>query len=139
MTSRKIPWKKEMGGCYFGGDPNFPDGFVFVCKTLCGEPASLDWEHEDWDYLQRQRAPKICPDCLGKIVLSDGTHLVCADTEQLHAFARRIGLRRQWFQEDGKYPHYDLTTSRAAARAISAGAVKMDTRQMIRILRGAKV
>lgn len=29
------------------------------------------------------------------------------DVEELHAFAKLIGLKREWFQ-DGKHPHYDI-------------------------------
>jgi len=30
------------------------------------------------------------------------------DLEKLHAFAKFIGLRKAWFQDE-KFPHYDLT------------------------------
>ena len=62
-------------------------------------------------------------------ILTDGVHLVCRDLNTLHAFARRLGFRRAWFQ-DGRHPHYDLTTRRALKRAIAAGA-HMATRRDI--------
>jgi hypothetical protein len=53
------------------------------------------------------------------VILVDGKgHLVStASEEELHAFARSIGLRRSWFQDGGgpyrsRIPHYDITTSR---------------------------
>lgn len=59
------------------------------------------------------------------------THIRCfkagachmwADTpDELHAMARRIGLRRGWFQNHGRLPHYDLTPARRA-KAIANGA-----------------
>ncbi len=53
-------------------------------------------------------------------IYTDGVHLACTDLQALHRFARRIGLRRGWFQ-DRRYPHYDLTTERMGVRAIRAG------------------
>lgn len=57
------------------------------------------------------------------------------DLAELHAFARRIGLRRAWFQgEPGhRWPrqHYDLTESKRA-RAIAAGAVAIPFREAAR-------
>lgn len=51
-----------------------------------------------------------------------------ANLEELHAFAAKIGLRRAWFQEHPKMPHYDLTPSRRA-RALQEGAVFVEARQ----------
>lgn len=50
-------------------------------------------------------------------------HLFADDVRELHAFAKKIGLRRAWFQyKPGKLPHYDLNDKRRAA-AIKAGAI----------------
>jgi len=43
-----------------------------------------------------------------------------ADCAELHRMARKIGLRREWFQGD----HYDLTPGRRA-RAVELGAVEL--------------
>jgi hypothetical protein len=52
-----------------------------------------------------------------------------ADTkEELHAFALRIGLKRQWFQDAPRLWHYDLTASRRVA-ALKAGALDLDFHQ----------
>lgn len=40
--------------------------------------------------------------------------------EELHAFAQKIGLKREWFQ-DGRIPHYDLRPSKRR-KALAAGA-----------------
>lgn len=50
------------------------------------------------------------------------------DLEDLHRFAIKIGLRREWFQDHAKMPHYDLTPSRRK-RALEAGAVFVEARQ----------
>jgi len=54
--------------------------------------------------------------------LGPSCHLT-ADTEQeLHAFARRLGMRRYWFQVSRSgVPHYDLT-ERRRAKAVALGA-----------------
>lgn len=56
--------------------------------------------------------------------------------EELHAFAERIGLRREWFQVHAKMPHYDLTPKRRET-AIEAGAVFVPWREQARKRRAA--
>lgn len=43
------------------------------------------------------------------------------DLEELHTFAERMGLKREWFQTSRIAPHYDLTPSRRA-KAVQLGA-----------------
>lgn len=61
-------------------------------------------------------------------------HLMYAGGEDidgdLHAFADRLGLRREWFQR-GSVPHYDLTPSKRAL-AVKLGAREVTARQMAR-------
>jgi glycine/D-amino acid oxidase-like deaminating enzyme len=53
-----------------------------------------------------------------------------ADTlDELHDLARRVGLKRAWFQ-DGTLQHYDLTPGRRAA-AVAAGAVEHTRREAV--------
>lgn len=49
-------------------------------------------------------------------------HLTADTTEELHVFAKRIGLKRSWFQDHPLHPHYDLTAKKRHA-AILRGAV----------------
>lgn len=48
-------------------------------------------------------------------------HLTADSPEELHAFAKRLGMKRAWFQ-DKVTPHYDLTPTRRE-RALELGAV----------------
>ena len=62
------------------------------------------------------------------MILTDGIHLVSTvNEEELHKFAQKMGLKRDWYQchsqnPKRKRPHYDLTTKKALNRAINAGA-----------------
>jgi hypothetical protein len=51
-------------------------------------------------------------------------HMFADENEELHALAKRIGLKREWFQEDRDGGHYDLTPSRRAA-AVRLGAIEV--------------
>lgn len=61
------------------------------------------------------------------------SHLT-SDTDfgELHDFAARIGLRREWFQRD----HYDLPAERWDD-AVAMGAAVVDSRELVRRLRAA--
>ncbi len=52
------------------------------------------------------------------------------DLDELHAFAKKIGLRREWFQEHKRMPHYDLTPAKRE-KAIASGAVYVSARQQV--------
>lgn len=57
-------------------------------------------------------------------------HLTADTVEELHVFAKRIGMRRSWFQPKSS-PHYDLTPSRRE-RAIALGAVFVPAKEQAR-------
>ncbi|AVI86951.1 MULTISPECIES: DUF4031 domain-containing protein [Pseudomonas syringae group] len=57
-------------------------------------------------------------------------HLVADSLDELHSFAARLGLHRNWFQSESFYPHYDVTLS-VKARAMILGAKHADRRQII--------
>ncbi len=48
-------------------------------------------------------------------------HMTADTLDELHAMARRIGLRPRWFQPHPIHPHYDLTASRRE-HALRVGA-----------------
>jgi hypothetical protein len=76
---------------------------------------------------------------------SGGGHMQADNLAELHAFAQRIGLRREWFQSKPGRPandHYDLTRERRDL-ALEFGAIAEDRaagarrRRAIRIARHA--
>ena len=60
-------------------------------------------------------------------------HLIADSVTELHLFAETLGLRREWFQEHDKHPHYDLTTPRMRAKAVVCGAVLVSSREILRL------
>jgi hypothetical protein len=77
-----------------------------------------------------------------RTVRSRWCHLTADTVAELHEFAKRIGLRRAWFQPDhrpgvltipGSW-HYDLTAKRRAA-AVRAGAVEVDHAGLMAVVR----
>lgn len=54
------------------------------------------------------------------------SHMMADSLEELHAFAQKIGLKRQWFQ-DKSAPHYDVCQEKRKL-AIAFGAVPIDIR-----------
>lgn len=64
---------------------------------------------------------------------SEACHMV-ADTEHdLHVFARRLNLKRSWFQYN-TIPHYDLTKSKRID-AVLLGAIEITDRQLVEMIR----
>ena len=51
--------------------------------------------------------------------------------EELHDFARRLGLRRERFQEHGRLPHYDLRPE-TRERALALGAEAVGSKELFR-------
>jgi hypothetical protein len=65
------------------------------------------------------------------------SHLVADTAEELHVFASRMGMKREWFQsKDGRphHDHYDLP-ERARGEALVLGAVPVSWRQVGRMMR----
>lgn len=51
-------------------------------------------------------------------------HLIADSVDELHAFAASIGMKRAWFQNHTRMPHYDLNAARRAV-AVLNGAVEI--------------
>lgn len=57
-------------------------------------------------------------------------HLVADSLDELHQFAKSLGLKRTWFQAHASLPHYDVTIE-VRIVALSRGAVAADRRTLI--------
>lgn len=65
------------------------------------------------------------------------SHLIADRDEELHEFAARLGMRREWFQHKEHRPHqahYDVP-ERARQDALDLGAIPVTWRQLGRMLR----
>jgi len=56
-------------------------------------------------------------------------HLLGTDLEELHELAAAIGLRRAWFQDRRRFPHYDVDVE-YRLRALAAGAIPITDRRI---------
>ncbi|MBC8741832.1 DUF4031 domain-containing protein [Paraburkholderia sp. UCT31] len=62
-------------------------------------------------------------------------HLSADSLEEMHAFASAIGVNQCWFHRGTRHPHYDVTAEQRD-RAISAGAIPVDQRTLLRVAKG---
>ncbi|MCT7316350.1 DUF4031 domain-containing protein [Ralstonia sp. CHL-2022] len=65
-------------------------------------------------------------------------HLVADSLDELHGFARALGLKRAWFQAQASLPHYDVTIE-VRDVALRRGAREADRRTLISRGRQLKV
>jgi len=63
-------------------------------------------------------------------------HLVADAESELCLFAEKIGLRLEWFQRNPRLPHFDLTAN-MRRKAVKAGAIEIDRRQLVKMMRKA--
>lgn len=60
------------------------------------------------------------------MIITDGVHVVSTESEEeLHTFARKVGLKRQWYQNHPRHPHYDIISPKLLQRAYTLGAEKV--------------
>lgn len=63
-------------------------------------------------------------------------HMVATESEkELHIFAKKIALKREWFQQPKnpymRHAHYDLTTKTKLGQALDAGAKLRETKELL--------
>lgn len=61
-------------------------------------------------------------------------HMLADTEDELHAMADKIGIHRKWFQATASTPHYDICKAKRDL-AVQHGAVEVDRRQLVTIIR----
>lgn len=61
-------------------------------------------------------------------------HMVADSLEELHDMAKKIGMKREWFQDNKDHPHYDLSITKRKL-AIQFGAIEIDNKQLVELIR----
>lgn len=61
------------------------------------------------------------------------SHMLADSVEELHEFAKQLGMKREWFQPKST-PHYDLTEKRYK-KALELGAKLVDRIELVAIIR----
>lgn len=62
------------------------------------------------------------------ILIDDTGHLTATGgPDELHQFAVDMGMNPVWYQDEGRFKHYDCTTPNARNRARKSGAVHVPT------------
>jgi hypothetical protein len=60
-------------------------------------------------------------------------HMIADSLEELHAMADKIGIKRQWFQNETT-PHYDICQEKKKL-ALSFGAIEADRNKVVQLIR----
>lgn len=58
-------------------------------------------------------------------------HMITDTEEELHVFAIELGLKRDWFQENSSFPHYDISTSKFKL-ALKNGAKLLTSKDLVK-------
>jgi len=66
------------------------------------------------------------------MIYTDKTHLIADSLNELHAFAKEIGLKPEWFQDHEKHPHYDIWGG-MITKAIKHGAIVVSGKEIVKI------
>lgn len=59
------------------------------------------------------------------------SHMFADSEEELHEFAAKLGLRREWFQNKKHFPHYDIVGSKFKL-ALELGAQEINLREYLK-------
>jgi hypothetical protein len=74
----------------------------------------------------------------GKFRWKESCHMYADTVDELHAMAAKIGLKREWFQDDQRLPHYDLHQARRT-KALKHGAYTHTRGEMVSFMRALKL
>lgn len=64
-------------------------------------------------------------------------HMIADTLDELHTMAEAIGMKREWFQDKGKFMHYDVCKMRKK-KALELGAILLERKAFVEKLREQK-
>ena len=67
----------------------------------------------------------------GRMIMS---HMMADSLGELHDMADKIGIRRKWFQNNKRFPHYDICQSKKNS-AIKFGAKEITAIELVKKFR----
>ncbi len=67
------------------------------------------------------------------VVYFDGVHLVADTLEELHTFAADIGIKRCWFHNNKKHPHYDCINKNKDKVLAAKSVTMINSRTMVKM------
>lgn len=56
-------------------------------------------------------------------------HMIADTLPELHDMAKKIGMKKEWFQKDASFPHYDVPLFRKK-KALELGAIEVNRREI---------
>lgn len=71
------------------------------------------------------------------MIYSDGIHMIGSSIEELHDFAKMIGLHKCYYRnpKKKKHPHYDLMNNEIRRIALDSGAIYVTDREIVKLCR----
>jgi len=57
-------------------------------------------------------------------------HLIADTLPELHEMAVKIGMKREWFQNNASFPHYDIPLFRKE-KALKLGTIELSRRELV--------
>jgi len=64
------------------------------------------------------------------MIYTDKIHLITDSLDELHYFANKIRLKKDWFQNHKRHPHYDIWGT-MYMKAIANGAIIISSKNLI--------
>lgn len=64
-------------------------------------------------------------------------HMIADSVDELHDMALKIGLKKEWFQANSSFPHYDISLS-VKKKALELGAIEVSRRELVLKIKALK-
>lgn len=71
------------------------------------------------------------------MIYCDGIHLIASSIEELHQFAKKIGLKECYYRNPRKkrHPHYDIMSEKVRKKVFENGAQLITDKEIVKLCR----